>query len=115
MAKKTTVDQEVDGEAERDAEGAQDSKRKGGGVDEALDKGKPSRKAEPSASPFDKIGELRDYTQEVLAELKKVQWPGRKQVRAEVITVISTVALMTAYIYGLDHIFSMVSNLMFKQ
>ena len=114
MAKKTTVDQEVDGEAERDAEGDQDSKRKGDGVDEALDKGKPSRKAEPSASPLDKIYELRDYAKEVVAELKKVQWPTRKQVRAETITVLATVALMTAYVYGLDHIFTMLSNLMFK-
>ena len=121
MAKKTAVDEDLAGERPEapEAESAQGKdKNKGSGtVEEALSKGKPEKRQEPAvpgAGLLEAIPRLRQYVQEILAELKKVQWPSRKQVRAEVITVISTVALVTMFVFGLDYVFTILSNMVFK-
>lgn len=121
MAKKTTVDEDRAGERPEalDADSAQDKgKNKGSGtVEEALGKEKVEKRQEPSpgfSNPLAELPKLRAYIQEVLAELKKVQWPTRKQVRAEVLTVISTVFLMTMFVYSMDYGFTVLSNMIFK-
>ena len=122
MAKKTTVDQQGVADDLRKAQvadgGSERSRSKGSGaVDEALEKGRPDRKpAAPGglANLAAEIPKIRAYAQEVLAELKKVQWPGQKQVRAEVTTVVVTVVILTGAVYGMDRLFSYLSNLIFK-
>lgn len=45
---------------------------------------------------------LRRYFREVIAELRKVIWPNRKQLTTYTIVVVVFVAVMTAFIFGLD-------------
>ena len=121
MAKKTTIDEDIAGDRqEADTTDSAQAKGKNKGsdnVEEALGKDKPEKRQPPSApfaNPLAELPKLRTYVQEVLAELKKVQWPTRKQVRAEVITVVSTVFLMTVFVYGMDYGFTVLSNMIFK-
>nr|WP_239538524.1 MULTISPECIES: preprotein translocase subunit SecE [unclassified Rhodococcus (in: high G+C Gram-positive bacteria)] len=45
---------------------------------------------------------MRRYFREVIAELRKVIWPNRKQLTTYTIVVVVFVAVMTAFIFGLD-------------
>ena len=45
---------------------------------------------------------LRRFFREVLAELRKVIWPNRKQLVTYTTVVVVFVAVMTAFIFGLD-------------
>ncbi len=46
------------------------------------------------------------FFSEVGAELRKVNWPNRRTVAAYSVVVLVCVALITAYIFGLDSLFS---------
>ena len=48
---------------------------------------------------------LQKYIREVLAELRKVIWPGKKQMVTYTTVVLVFVAFMVAFIYGLDALF----------
>lgn len=119
MGKKITVDREVTAHLPLPpaSDGTQQRTKHEGGAVETIEKGKSDRKPE-SPSTLEtwlaEIPKVKVYALEVIAELKKVQWPTRKQVRAEVITVLATVALVTAFVYGLDRIFTVLSNMLFK-
>nr|WP_238406372.1 preprotein translocase subunit SecE [Rhodococcus aetherivorans] len=45
---------------------------------------------------------MRRFFREVLAELRKVIWPNRKQLVTYTTVVVVFVAVMTALIFGLD-------------
>jgi len=45
---------------------------------------------------------LRRYFREVIAELRKVIWPNRKQLTTYTIVVVVFVTVMTAFIFGMD-------------
>lgn len=47
----------------------------------------------------------REYVGEVRSELRRVHWPGRKQLTSYSIVVLVAVAIMTAYIFGIDQAF----------
>lgn len=119
MAKKPPVAHQ-EAAAERDAPDGQrvQSRDKGNeGVERIIEKERAGKKAEATAALTDLLAEIpkaKVYAGEVVAELKKVQWPTRKQVRAEVVTVIATVMLLTMLVYGLDRVFTIVSNMVFK-
>ncbi len=58
------------------------------------------RSGDPKPENFFK--RLRRYFREVIAELRKVIWPNRKQLTTYTIVVVVFVAVMTAFIFGLD-------------
>lgn len=47
----------------------------------------------------------RVFLREVRAELKRVQWPSRKELVSYSVVVLVTVALLTLYVFGLDQAF----------
>ncbi len=51
-------------------------------------------------------GGLRAFTGETVAELKKTEWPGRRQVFSATVVVIVAVAVVGAYLWILDETFS---------
>jgi preprotein translocase subunit SecE len=54
----------------------------------------------------DRRGGLRTFAGESYAELKKVEWPGRRQLFSATIVVIIAVAVVGAYLYVADQAFS---------
>lgn len=47
------------------------------------------------------------FTREVRGELKRVQWPTRKEVTQYSIVVLVAVALITAYVFVIDQAFGL--------
>jgi preprotein translocase subunit SecE len=45
------------------------------------------------------------FTREVRGELKRVQWPSRKEVTSYSIVVLVSVALITTYVFAIDQAF----------
>jgi preprotein translocase subunit SecE len=73
------------------------------------------RKAEQRTTPVEEevdTGPAKEragvgqYVGEVRSELRRVHWPNRKELSSYAVVVIVAVALMTAFIYGMDEIFS---------
>jgi preprotein translocase subunit SecE len=62
-----------------------------------------------------KIGEAREFLKEVRSELKKVTWPGRKEVYSTTLVVIATSIFFGFYLWGLDLVFSRVLSLVLKR
>lgn len=48
----------------------------------------------------------RDFVKEVIAELKKVAWPSRKEVVAYSTVVFVSVVVIAAIIFGMDYVFA---------
>jgi preprotein translocase subunit SecE len=44
----------------------------------------------------------RQFLREVRAELRKVAWPGRREMVAYTLVVLFTVVVLTAYVFGVD-------------
>jgi preprotein translocase subunit SecE len=55
-----------------------------------------------------KFNELKTFFAEVKSELKKVTWPGSKEVYATTIVVILTSVFFGCYLYGLDLVLTQV-------
>jgi preprotein translocase subunit SecE len=51
-------------------------------------------------------GGFRAFAGESVGELKKVEWPGRRQVTSATIVVIIAVAVVGVYLYVADEVFS---------
>lgn len=47
----------------------------------------------------------RQFVREVRGEMKRVQWPSRREVTSYSIVVLVAVSLITAFIFGLDFAF----------
>ena len=62
-----------------------------------------------------KIKEGRAFLSEVRAELKKVTWPGRKEVYATTLVVMATTVFFGFYLWGLDLVFSRVLSQVLKR
>lgn len=60
---------------------------------------------------FEKI---RQFLREVRAEMEKVSWPGRDEVRAATIVIIVLVLILAAFIGGVDFVVSRVLGLFFR-
>jgi preprotein translocase subunit SecE len=48
----------------------------------------------------------RQFLKEVRQELRKVDWPSRRELASYTVVVLVTVIFMTTLVYGLDFIFS---------
>ena len=80
------------------------------------DEGKaPSGLAGVLGWPSRKLGEARAFLAEVRGELKKVTWPGRKEVYSTTLVVIATSVFFGFYLWGLDLVFSRALSLAFKR
>jgi preprotein translocase subunit SecE len=49
---------------------------------------------------------IRQFLKEVRLELKKVDWPSRAELISYTIVVLCTLIVTTAYVAGLDYVFS---------
>jgi len=61
-----------------------------------------------------KLAELRQFFVEVKAELKKVSWPGKDEVRTTTIVVVATTLFFGFYLWGLDIGLSRVLSVVLK-
>ena len=58
--------------------------------------------------------QIRDYTKDVSAELRKVSWPTRDELRDSTVVVIVTVLLVAAFIGIVDQILNRALALLFR-
>jgi len=65
--------------------------------------------------PSRKLAEGRAFLTEVRSELKKVTWPGRKEVYSTTLVVIATSIFFGFYLWGLDLVFSRALSVVFKR
>ena len=63
------------------------------------------KKPNPSA-PKKQRTSARQFLREVRLELKKVQWPTRKELIAYTIVVLVSVTVLTTFVFLLDYTFS---------
>lgn len=52
-----------------------------------------------------KTGSLKNYWKSVKAEIRKVNWPTRKELTSYTIVVVVTSVLLTLIVWGLDKLF----------
>jgi preprotein translocase subunit SecE len=64
--------------------------------------------ARRSAAPTEKKKRTgaRQFLKEVRQELRKVDWPSRRELISYTIVVLVTVIVMTTFVFGLDFVFS---------
>jgi preprotein translocase SecE subunit len=65
--------------------------------------------------PARKLAEARAFLAEVRSELKKVTWPGRKEVYSTTLVVIATSIFFGFYLWGLDLVLSRALSFAFKR
>jgi len=63
------------------------------------------KKPNPSA-PKKQRTSAAQFLREVRLELKKVQWPTRKELIAYTIVVLISVTVLTSFVFVLDYVFS---------
>lgn len=74
------------------------------------DQGKPARAPAPARkAKEDRVGPLQ-YLREVRDEMRKVAWPKWPEVKRFSIIVLITVVVYTAYVFGLDSLFGVLSG-----
>jgi preprotein translocase subunit SecE len=61
----------------------------------------PKRPSPQAATQRKRVG-AKQFTQEVVAEMRKVLWPTRQQVTTSSIIVVIVVIVMTSFIWALD-------------
>lgn len=57
---------------------------------------------------------IKNYFKGVRAELKKVNWPSKKELKNYTIVVLVTCLIMTVVIWGLDLLFKQMMNFIVK-
>ncbi len=103
MARKRRNDNEDDGPEQTPAGAdARPAKRSGGGGAPAAGRARPGPQARaPKAGSVTKAvqrGRFTRFSQEVVAELKKVSWPNRQQLTQATMVVIVAVAIIAAFL-----------------
>jgi preprotein translocase subunit SecE len=74
------------------------------------DQGRPTRAPAPARkAKEDRVGPGQ-YLREVRDEMRKVAWPKWPEVKRFSIIVLITVVLYTAYVFGLDSLFGVLSG-----
>jgi preprotein translocase subunit SecE len=82
--------------------------RKRGSVSERREAAATStrKSSAPAAREGKKRTGARQFLKEVRQELRKVDWPSRRELASYTVVVLVTVIFMTTLVYGLDFIFS---------
>ena len=80
---------------------------------EKADKAKKDKKPEKQKKPsiFARIGK---WLKDMKSELKKVQWPTRKQTINNTLIVIAVTLIAAVFIYGIDTVFGRLLQLIYK-
>jgi preprotein translocase subunit SecE len=78
------------------------------------DQGQPTRAAAAPRKQKERVGPAQ-YLGEVRDEMRKVAWPAWPEVRRFSIIVLITVVLYTAYIFGLDSLFGVLSGWLYDR
>jgi preprotein translocase subunit SecE len=73
------------------------------------DQGQPTRAPAPRTAKKERTGPVQ-YLREVRDEMRKVAWPKWPEVRRFSIIVLVTVVVYTAYVFGLDSLFGVLSG-----
>ena len=73
------------------------------------DQGQPTRGPVQRTAKKKRVG-VRQYLREVRDEMRKVAWPKWPEVRRFSIIVLATVVLYTAYVFGLDSLFGVLTG-----
>jgi preprotein translocase subunit SecE len=73
------------------------------------DQGQPTRGPVQRTAKKERVG-VRQYLREVRDEMRKVAWPKWPEVRRFSIIVLATVVLYTAYVFGLDSLFGVITG-----
>ena len=73
------------------------------------DQGQPTRAPASRPAKKERVG-IVQYLREVRDEMRKVAWPKRPEVQRFSIIVLVTVVLYTAYVFGLDSLFGVLSG-----
>ncbi|MEQ1703937.1 MAG: preprotein translocase subunit SecE [Ilumatobacteraceae bacterium] len=73
------------------------------------DQGQPTRAPAPVRKKDDRVGPAQ-YLREVRDEMRKVAWPKWPEVRRFSLIVLSTVVIYTAFVFGLDSLFGVLSG-----
>lgn len=73
---------------------------------------KEPRKA-PSFNVAEQIGNAKTFLKETWIELKKVQWPTRRQAAVETVVVLVTVFFVTMLVVAFDSVLAMIANSLF--
>ncbi|MFM9112832.1 MAG: preprotein translocase subunit SecE [Actinomycetota bacterium] len=73
------------------------------------DQGQPTRGPVQRTAKKERVG-VRQYLREVRDEMRKVAWPRWPEVRRFSIIVLATVVLYTAYVFGLDSLFGVLTG-----
>jgi preprotein translocase subunit SecE len=63
------------------------------------------RSAAPAEGKKKRAG-VRQFLKEVRQELRKVDWPSRRELISYTVVVLVTVIVMTSLVFGLDFVFS---------
>jgi len=66
----------------------------------------PQRRPQPGEQQRKKRTPPRQFLKEVRQELKKVNWPTRKELWSYFVVVLVSVVVLTSYVFGLDYGFS---------
>ena len=104
MARKRRTDNEDDGQEQKLPEGdARPAKRSGGSAGSGgAGRARPGPQARtPKAGSVTKAvqqGRFTRFSQEVIAELKKVSWPNRAQLTQATLVVIVAVAIIATFL-----------------
>jgi preprotein translocase subunit SecE len=79
------------------------------------EKGQPTRAAAAPRPRREQRTTPAQYLREVRDEMRKVAWPKWPEVRRFSIVVLITVVLYTAYIFGLDSLFGVLSGWLYDR
>jgi preprotein translocase subunit SecE len=78
------------------------------------DQGQPTRAAPAPIRKKERVGPAQ-YLGEVRDEMRKVAWPKWPEVRRFSIVVLVTVLLYTAFVFGLDSMFGVLSGWLYDR
>ena len=70
---------------------------------QSVDRLQMARRQQLEAKKRKRVGP-RQFLREVRAELKKVQWPSRRELVAYTMVVLFTVVVLTSFVFGLDYL-----------
>ena len=78
--------------------------QKRGGAERSTAPSTASRRAQTTEKR--KRTGVRQFLKEVRLELKKVDWPSRRELISYTVVVLATLIVTTLYVAGLDYVFS---------
>lgn len=108
-------DEVVEGVADDDATDADEPVSRGGTATRSRTKAE-SADSKPKTKSDDKVGlfgRVARFFREVVAELRKVIWPTRKELLTYTAVVVAFVTVVTALVVGLDFVFAKGALLVF--